>query len=238
MCHKLTIAIPVYNEAENIRFTVEKIEKEVIIPHIINIVYDTETDNTLPIVYELQKTYKNITLVKNLYGSGALGAMKTGLETAQTEYVVITMADLSDEPQTINEMVKIAEEQNASIVCGSRYMKGGKQIGGPFLKGLMSRFAGLSLHFFAGVSCHDVTNGFKLWRTSFLKKQKIESMGGFEFSLELVVKAHLQGEKICETPTIWTDRVAGKSNFKFRAWLPNYLKWYFTAFKCKIFSIF
>ncbi|MDR2593570.1 MAG: glycosyltransferase [Fibromonadaceae bacterium] len=229
----LTIAIPVYNEAENIRFAVEKIEKEVTVPHTIKIIYDTETDTTLPVVYELQKTYENIELVKNLYGRGVLGAIKTGLETSQTEYVVVTMADLSDPPQVINEMVKIAEEQNAHIVCASRYMKGGKQIGGPLLKGLMSRFAGLTLHYFAGISSHDATNSFKLYRTSFLKEQKIESTGGFELGLELVVKAHLQGKKISETPTTWTDRVAGKSNFKLRAWLPNYLKWYFTAFKCK-----
>jgi len=231
--HNLTIAIPVYNEAENIRFAVEKIAKEVNIPHIIKIIYDTETDTTLPVAYELQKNYKNLELAKNLYGRGVLGAIKTGLETSQTEFTVVTMADLSDPPQVINEMAKIAKEQNADIVCASRYMKGGKQIGGPFLKSMMSRFAGLTLHYFAGVSTHDATNSFKLYRTSFLKEQKIESSGGFELGIELVVKAHLQRKKICETPTTWTDRVAGKSNFKLRAWLPNYLKWYFTAFKRK-----
>jgi hypothetical protein len=130
-------------------------------------------------------------------------------------------------------MIKIAKEQNADIVCASRYMKGGKQIGGPFLKSLMSHIAGLTLHYFAKVPTHDATNSFKLYRASFLKEQKIESTGGFELGIELVVKAHLQGKKICETPTIWTDRVAGKSNFKLKAWLPKYLKWYFMAFKIR-----
>ncbi|MDR2191618.1 MAG: hypothetical protein LBO62_01885, partial [Endomicrobium sp.] len=37
--------------------------------------------------------------------------------------------------------------------------------------------------------------------------------------------------KICEVPTAWTDRAAGKSNFKTAAWTPKYLKWYFYAFK-------
>ncbi|MDR2999673.1 MAG: glycosyltransferase [Fibromonadaceae bacterium] len=229
--HDLTIAIPVYNEAENIRFAVEKIEKEVNAPHIIKIIYDMETDTTLPIAYELQKTYESLELVKNFYGRGVLGAIKTGLESSQTEFVVVTMADLSDPPEVINEMLKIAKEQNADIVCASRYMKGGKQIGGPFFKGIMSRFAGLTLHYFAKVPTHDATNSFKLYRTSFLKEQKIESTGGFELGIELIAKAHLQGKKICETPTTWTDRVAGKSNFKLKAWLPKYLKWYFAAFK-------
>ena len=64
----------------------------------------------------------------------------------------------------------------------------------------------------------------------FLKQQKIESTGGFELGLELVVKAHLQGFKVMETPTVWTDRQAGKSNFKIIEWLPSYLKWYFMTF--------
>jgi putative flippase GtrA len=128
-------------------------------------------------------------------------------------------------------MYNLAEARNADIVCASRYMKGGKQTGGPVIKGLMSRVAGLTLYYFAKVPTHDSTNSFKLYRTSFLKNQRIESTGGFELGLELVAKAHVRGYTICETPTAWTDRVAGKSNFKLLAWLGNYLKWYFYAFK-------
>jgi dolichol-phosphate mannosyltransferase len=94
----------------------------------------------------------------------------------------------------------------------------------------MSKCAGLSLYYLAKLPTHDATNSFKLYRTSFLKQQNIESTGGFELGLELVVKAHLQGFKIIETPTTWTDRQAGKSNFKIIEWLPSYLKWYFMAF--------
>ena len=54
----------------------------------------------------------------------------------------------------------------------------------------------------------------------------IESNGGFELGIELVVKAYLKGYKICEVPTTWIDRVAGESNFKIIEWLPSYLKWY------------
>ena len=227
----MTIVIPVYNEAENIRFAVEKIENVVGAEHIIKIIYDTDTDATLPVVRELQKTHYNLELVKNLYGYGAAGAIKTGFITSQTKFVVVTMADLSDPPIVINEMIKIAREQNTDIVCASRYMKEGKRFGGPLLKGLMSRFACLTLYYLAGIPTHDATNSFKLYRTSFLKDQKIESTGGFELGIELVVKAHLQGKIICETPTTWTNRVSGKSNFKLRAWLSGYLKWYFMAFR-------
>lgn len=230
----MTIVIPVYNEGENIAQAIWKIENDVQSKHIINVIYDFAEDTSIPVVEKEKTKYKTpINLIKNKYGRGVLNAIKTGLETAQTEYVIVTMADLSDPPIVMNTMLQIAEEKRADIVCASRYMKGGKQVGGPLLKGLMSKYAGLSLYYIAKLPTHDATNSFKLYKTSFLKKQKIESTGGFELGIELVVKAHLQGFKIAETPTIWTDRQSGKSNFKLMEWLPSYLKWYFMAFKRK-----
>lgn len=228
----ITIVIPVYNEAENIATAIENIEQEVFLAHEINIIYDMDEDTTVPVVQKIAGNYTHpINLIKNKYGRGALNALKTGLETASGQYVVVTMADLSDPPAVINQMYAIAEKQNAAIVCASRYMKGGRQIGGPFIKSLMSRVASVSLHFLARIPTYDATNSFKLYRNSFLKQQTIESTGGFELGLELVAKAYVQGCKICETPTVWTDRVAGKSNFKVCAWTPKYLRWYFYAFK-------
>lgn len=222
----LTIIIPVYNEGENITSAVERIEKEVKYPYQINLIYDSDEDTTLEPAKNL-----NVNLVKNKYGKGVLNAIKTGLENVQTEFAVVTMADLSDPPEVINNMLDSAIKNNSSIVCASRYMVGGKQIGGPFFKKMMSKYAGLSLHYLAGIPVHDVTNSFKLYRKSFLDNVKIESTGGFELGLELVVKAFKNGDIITEVPTVWTDRVAGKSNFKLIEWLPKYLKWYFMAFR-------
>jgi len=235
--HDLNIVIPVFNEADNIRIAINKIKEDLLTPYNITIVYDMDEDTTVPVVKKMQEDMNNLLLQKNKYGRGVLNAIKTGLEESNSKYTVVTMADLSDPPSVINDMYKIAEEQSADIVCASRYMKGGKQIGGPKLKGLMSRMAGLSMHYLAGVKTHDATNSFKLYRTSFLKLQEIESKGGFELGIELVVKAHNKKFKICETPTTWIDRVAGKSNFKLFEWLPGYLKWYFNAFR-KYFGIF
>lgn len=229
--NEITIVIPVYNEGENIAVAIARIEKEVRCSHIINIVYDFDEDTTVPIVDREKPKYSTqINLVKNTYGRGVLNAIKYGLDSAQSEYVIVTMADLSDPPSVINEMIKKADEKNADIVCASRYMRGGKQIGGGFIKTLMSRVAGLSLHWFAKVPTHDSTNSFKLYRKSFLKKMTIESTGGFELGLELVIKGFLAGYKIFEVPTTWVDRVEGESNFKLIEWLPSYLKWYFMAF--------
>ncbi len=135
------------------------------------------------------------------------------------------MADLADDLRVLPDMIH-AYEQGADIVCGSRHMPGGKQIGGPLLKKLMSRIAGLTLYYFARVPTCDITNSFKLYRRSFLQTITIESAGGFELGMELTAKAFLKGFTVTEVPSIWTDRTVGESKFKLWSWLPHYIYWY------------
>ncbi|MBO7721713.1 MAG: glycosyltransferase [Kiritimatiellae bacterium] len=232
MSARVSIVVPVYNEGDNIRTTLAELDAKVAVEAETSLVYDRDDDTTLAPARELEgKTRLPFTLLKNKYGRGALNAIKTGLEEAPGELVVVTMADLCDPPGVINDMVAAADRDNADIVCASRYMKGGRQYGGPKFKGLLSRTAGLLLCWFARLPTHDPTNSFKLYRKSFLKTVTIESTGGFELGIELVVKARAAGRKIVEVPTTWRDRVAGKSNFKLWKWLPNYLRWFFYAFR-------
>jgi hypothetical protein len=138
------------------------------------------------------------------------------------------MADLSDDLSMVDAMY--AEYLNgASVVVGSRYMKGGKQIDGPFLKRTLSRLAGVSLYWIRRLPTHDVTNNFKMYDKAFLDTIVIESKGGFEIAMEITVKAFKHRAKIVELPTTWRDRTAGEANFKLWAWLPSYLHWYFYA---------
>ena len=140
------------------------------------------------------------------------------------------MADGSDEPADIDRMVALAQA-GADVVAASRYMRGGRQIGGPLIKRTLSRAAGLSLHWFAGVPIHDPTSNFKLYSRAFLESVSIESDAGFELALELSVKATLAHRRLAEVPTTWRDRTSGESHFRLRAWLPHYLRWYVAAFR-------
>ena len=230
MPYELTIVIPVYNEGDNILATLQEIGAGVSVASTVSLIYDTEEDTTLPAVRRLNTFPFPVRLIRNAYGRGALNAIKTGLEAAETELVIVTMADLSDPPGVMNDMVRVAKERHAAIVCASRYMKRGQQLGGPKLKGFLSRMAGLILHHIARLPTHDPTNSFKLYRKSFLAVTPIESTGGFELGIELVVKAHKKGYTVAEIPTVWRDRMAGQSNFKLWEWLPHYLKWFFYAF--------
>lgn len=227
-----TIVVPVYNEGENIRQTLMDLDAHVESDAEIWLVYDRDDDTTLAPARKLSgQTRIPFRLVKNKYGRGALNAIKTGLEDAASAFIVVTMADLCDPPEVIEQLLVAARTESADVVCASRYMKGGRQYGGPRFKGFLSHAAGLILCWGAGLPTHDPTNSFKLYRKSFLDSVMIESTGGFELGLELVVKAHACGRKIVEVPTTWRDRVNGQSNFKLWTWLPHYLRWFFYAFR-------
>jgi hypothetical protein len=135
------------------------------------------------------------------------------------------MGDGSDDAGDIDAMYELAKG-GAGVVAGSRYVRGGKQLGGPLLKRTMSRAAGLSLHWVAGIPIHDATSNFRMYSRRLLDKVTIESDGGFELGIELTVKAHLLGMRVAEVPTTWRDRTAGKSRFQLWRWLPRYLRWY------------
>jgi dolichol-phosphate mannosyltransferase len=190
------------------------------------VVYDFEGDTTIPVVERLQAEMPWVRLHRNDLGRGALNAVKAGFAVAQAPYVLVTMADLSDDPADIEPMLAVASKADADVVAASRYMAGGRQVGGPFVKRTLSRIAGLSLHYVAGVATHDPTNNFKLYSRRLLDQVDIESEAGFELALELTVKAHLKGMRIAEVPTTWRDRSAGESRFQMRKWIPHYLRWY------------
>ncbi len=227
----LDIVVPVYNEKDNIKNLFEEIQKKIKTEKRIIVVYDKPEDNTVPVVNEIYRDYLfEITLEQNIYGKGALNAIKTGFVKSTAKAVLVVMADLSDNLEVVDSMLEKIENGH-DIVCGSRYMKGGKQIGGPFLKKLFSRIAGVSLHFLIRIPTHDVTNSFKMYSRKVLDTITIQSTGGFELGMELTIKSYVCGYRVSELPSTWYDRTEGNSNFKMWEWMPRYLYWYFFAIK-------
>ncbi|KWT82946.1 glycosyltransferase [Candidatus Magnetominusculus xianensis] len=230
----LAIIIPVYNEGLNIGTVLSAIDKNVSTPHRIYLVYDFDEDDTLPAAQQFVDQGHPVTFMKNPQ-RGVVSAIKTGLKTAAGECLLVTMADMSDDYADVDKMYRLIEG-GADIVCGSRYVRGGRQVGGPFIKKNLSRAAGLSLKIIAGLPTHDSTNSYKLYRRKVIETFEIESDGGFEIGLELVVKAHIAGFRIAEIPTVWHDRAKGQSRFKIIKWSPKYLKWYLYAMKNALFT--
>ena len=227
---ELSVVMPVYNEGEAVEPVLRAYSAAIRTPHELIVVYDFDEDTTVPVIERLAHDLPAVRGHRNTIGRGVLNAMKSGIAAARGEHVLVSMADGSDEPHVVDAMVALARD-GADVVSASRYMPGGRQVGGPLVKRLLSRVAGLTLHWFGGVATHDPTNNFKLYSRRFLDTVTIESSAGFELALELTVKATLAGRRVAEVPTTWRDRTAGQSNFKLRKWLPNYIHWYLAALR-------
>ncbi|RMG13328.1 MAG: glycosyltransferase [Planctomycetota bacterium] len=229
----LTVVVPVYHEEESIAETLARLRDEVAVPHDVLVVYDEEDDPTLPVVRGLAGAHPNVELVFNDVRRGVIGAIRKGFQVACERHgddgaVLVVMADLSDDLAKVEAMHRMLEE-GYDLVAGSRYSPGGEQHGGGWIKSRLSRLAGRSLAALTDLPTRDCTNAFRIYRTSFLRRVRVESTGGFELSLELTVKAWAHGFRVGEVPSVWRDREAGRSKFRLVAWLPRYLRWYLLA---------
>ena len=230
---ELSVVMPVYNEGDAVERVLRSYSSAIRTPHEILVVYDFDEDPTVPVIERVAADLAGVRGHRNTLGRGVLNAMKSGIAASRGDFVLVSMADGSDEPSIVDEMVGLAR-QGADVVAASRYMPGGRQVGGPLVKRMLSRVAGLTLHWFGGVATHDPTNNFKLYSRRFLESERIESSAGFELALELTVKATIARRRIAEVPTTWRDRTAGQSNFKLRKWLPHYVHWYVMALRCRL----
>lgn len=230
-----SIVVPVYNEGENIHEFCRRAVTELPSGFELLVCYDFPEDTTLRAIDELPDASRpvGLRLVENRLGPGVRNAIVSGFEAAQAPIVIVMMADLSDDFSKVEEMLERAGS-GATVVAASRYIRGGKQVGGPLLKSTLSRVAGVTLHLLSGLPTHDPTNSFKAYRREFLKSTEIESTVGFCLAMELTLKAHFSGLRVEEIPATWWDRNKGTSRFRLWAWMPHYMYWYFWGIGARV----
>jgi dolichol-phosphate mannosyltransferase len=226
---RVSIVVPAYNEGDQIVPVLDRLFESVHLQCEVLVVVDDEADTTVPVVTEYAFKEPRIRCLVNTYGRGPANAIRFGIDAATAPVAVVTMADGCDDARQIDELVRLVE-RGVAVAAASRYMPGGQQVGGPVIKGTMSRLAGRSLRILAHVGTRDATNSFKAYSTDFVREVGIDSRDGFEIGIELTAKAKRLRLPVAEIPTIWLDRQAGVSNFKVARWVPSYVRWYRFAF--------
>lgn len=234
MSGELSVVIPVYHEGENVLRVYDRFIADAGPFGEMIFVWDRPDDPTIPFIDQLRGRDERVISLHNTLGRGVLNALKSGIAAARGPAILVAMGDLSDDLKVVPTLLD-QWRHGSAVACASRYMPGGALIGAPFLKGLLSRLAGLSLYGIGALPVHDPTNNFKLYDAAFLKGATIESSRGFELALELTVKAREQGLAITETPSVWQERTAGASKFRLFQWLPGYLRWYGRALRNRFF---
>jgi dolichol-phosphate mannosyltransferase len=226
---RVSVVIPAYNEGDHILPVLDRIFEAVHLPCEVLVVVDAPEDTTVPVVDEYSLKEPRLRCLVNIYGRGPANAIRFGIDSAAAPVAVVTMADGCDDPRQIDDLARLVD-RGVAVAVASRYMPGGQQVGGPGLKGFMSKTAGRSLRVLAHIGTRDATNSFKAYSTEFVRSVGIDSRDGFELGIELTAKARRMRLPVAEIPTIWLDRQAGVSNFRVAKWIPGYLRWYRFAF--------
>jgi dolichol-phosphate mannosyltransferase len=226
---RVSVVIPAHSEGDEIVPVLDRLFESVTLDCEVLVVVDFPEDTTVPVVEKYAMAEPRLRPVVQTYGRGPANAIRFGVDAAASPVVVVTMADGCDDPRQIDDLTRLVE-RGVVVAAASRYMPGGQQVGGPLVKGLLSRLAGRSLQWFARVGTRDPTNSYKAYSKAFVTEVGIDSRDGFEIGLELTAKARRLRLPVAEIPTIWLDRQAGMSNFKLARWLPKYLRWYRFAY--------
>ena len=218
---RLAIAIPTYNEAENIKLLVREIKTITMMGHIqctIFIIDDNSPDGTGEIADKLAKketsSFFKVKVMhrkeKNGLGSAYIDGFKEILKGKYT-HVMQMDADFSHNPKYIPLFLEAAK--NSDFVVGSRYIKNGGTPDWPFHRKSLSKLGNMYVRAFLGSKIHDYTGGFNLYSKSLLQKIPLDSVSanGYEFLMALKYHALQYVDSATEVPIVFLDRKHGKS---------------------------
>lgn len=199
----LSIIIPAYNECTTIGKMVSRVmdvpfSKQVIV------VDDGSTDGTREILIELQRQFDHtLQCIFHNRNQGKGGAIKTALQYAQGDVIVIQDADLEYHPEDYPSALALIEEGWADAVYGSRFL-------GPHRVFFFWHYVGnkvltLLCNMLTSGMLTDMETGFKVIRSEVLKQLDIQSQS-FDFEVEVTVKLFRFGYRVYEIPITYTGR--------------------------------
>ena len=235
---KLSVVIPACNEEGNIKNTVETIYKTLKnegIDHEILVVNDNSKDKTSDILEELTKQIVSVRYVTNSGPNGYGYACQKGLSTFAGDCVVITMADLSDDPQDIVKYYRTMETSDCDMVFGDRWGKSSIVTGYPKNKLWLNRLVNNCICLLFFTSYRDMTNGFKLFKRNTIEGLKPFLSGQFSFALELPLKAIIRGYTYKVVPNNWQGRKTGESKLQIKQ---MFFRYTFVLLYCLIEKLF
>jgi len=215
---KLSIIVPTFNEEENIeKFLTDtnRVLKQNKTSHELIVVDDIGKDDTRIIVKKLMKKIPEIKLIEKDTNTGLTPAMFDGYNYASGEYLGAMDADLCHDPKYLKEMVDILDKDQADFVIGSRYIKGSKYVGKPFLNKLAGKAGKFVIQFILNLPCKDTSNNFRIFKRKIWSdiKGELKSTGNIMF-VEIIWLAHRKHYRIKEIPTTYIERRFGKSKLK------------------------
>ena len=221
----LSVVIPARDEEAAVGTTIEGVHEELRREHIaheIIVVDDGSTDRTGELVGRLAERIAEVRLLRNTGPHGFGRAVVFGLDRMTGDAVVIMMADGSDDRR---DVIRYWRELRGGYDCvfGSRFVKGGRAIGYPFVKLLLNRLANTFIRIIFGISLNDTTNAFKAYRREVIDGCRPLIAPHFNLTVEIPLKAVIRGFSWTAVPITWHSRTTGATKLRIKEMGSRYL---------------
>jgi dolichol-phosphate mannosyltransferase len=216
---RVCVTIPTYNERENISElipTLLRVLKENKIDGWVLVVDDSSPDGTGDIVEALSREHQDLRVVhregKLGLGSAYKDAFRQALRDDETSLVVEMDADLSHDPIYLPAIVQAAQ-RSGGVGLGSRYIKGGRIVGWPMRRKIVSWGANFLTRVILSLPVKDATSGYRAFTREALTKIRYADAGtkAYAFQVEILYRCAQQNLSIEEVPITFHERRLGKS---------------------------
>ena len=220
---KPVVVIPTYNERENVEAMAATVLA--VLPPEGQLLFldDNSPDGTGAVIDSICAREARVHVMHREKKEGLGRAYVAGFAEALrmgATHVIEMDCDFSHDPKDVPRLLAAVtgrppyQEGGADVAIGSRYVKGGKCVGWPFRRWLISRAGGIFIRFMLGVPVKDPTGGFKCFTRRALELlgdfSSIKSFG-YSFQMEMNYRMWKAGLKLVEVPITFSERRAGAS---------------------------
>lgn len=214
---QITVALPTYNEIENLSEIAEAILEH---GYRLLVIDDNSPDGTGALADEIAAANHRVSVLHREQKKGLGPAYVAGFDQALeagARMVIEMDADFSHDPSDLPRLVG-AVDDGADIAIGSRYVPGGSTPDWPLLRRLISRGGNLYARIMLGIPTHDATAGFRAFRSESLRRLPYAEAeaSGYGFQVEMAWRAHQAELHVVEVPIAFRDRTRGTSKMGMR----------------------
>jgi glycosyltransferase involved in cell wall biosynthesis len=199
---KLSVIIPVYNEAESIREIVKRVNDTKLAWEIV-IIDDHSIDGTRDLLQEMDgKNGVRVVLKDKNEGKGS--AVTVGIKAAKGDVLLIQDADLEYDPRDYPTLLKPIEEGVAEVVYGSRFLGGPRRVV-MFWHMVANYMLTFMTNILYNTILSDMETGYKVFRKHVVEGMTIHAKR-FDFEPEFTAKILKRKYRIFEVPISFNPR--------------------------------